>query len=214
MEENNIWFDMLQVSFGAFLGWALSIFTIIISKALDKKGKLHLFYKLSYQKGNAKQAGIIPHTREKYLIIPVYFEFQNTSNTARVLRDVCLYLYHHGKKVAKMKQIQYQENKSNQSAQTQITQFGGYKNSYSFVLSPLSIQKQECQFAYQIERSKIDHLPFDEIRFSYFDEKNRIMECTFCKAPKGWNGIDFCYDNEYHELKCSKKKRRIKEHRL
>ena len=52
---------------------------------------------------------------------------------------------------------------------------------------------------------KIEDLPFDEIRFSYYDEKNRIMECVFCKAERGWKGIDFNYENEYFELECKKK---------
>lgn len=80
------------------------------------------------------------------------------------------------------------------------------KNSYSFVLPPMSIQKQECEFLYKVPAPKIDEFAFNEIRFSYFDEKNRIMECVFCKADRGWDGIDFNYENEYFELKCSKKR--------
>ena len=72
----------------------------------------------------------------------------------------------------------------------------------------MSIQKQECEFLYKVPTSQIDESTFDEIRFAYFDEKNRVMECLFCKAERGWGGIDFNYENEYSELKCSKKRRK------
>lgn len=196
------WFEISLVVIGAVLGFALSIVTTLINKAIDKHGKLHLFYKLVYQKSSGKKARIDSQSGETYLTIPLYFEFQNTSNTARVIRDVCLYLYNNGSQVAKMIQIQYTRDSSTNEVKNS---FGGDKNSYSFVLPPLSIQKQECEFLYKVTTSKIEELPFDEIRFSYFDEKNRVMECLFCKAEQGWNGIDFNYENEYFELKCKKR---------
>lgn len=196
------WFEILLVIIGAVLGFALSIITTLVNKVIDKHGKLHLFYKLVYQKSTGKKARIDSQGGETYLTIPLYFELQNTSNTARVIRDVCLYLYNNGNKVAKMNQIQYTRDSTTQEIKNT---FGGEKNSYSFVLPPLSIQKQECEFLYKVSTSKIEELPFDEIRFSYYDEKNRIMDCLFYKAEQGWKGIDFNYENEYFELECKKK---------
>ena len=195
-------FEVCLVIIGAILGFVLSIITTIVNKAIDKHGKMHLFYKLVYQKSTGQKARIFVNDDNKCLIIPLYFELQNTANTARVIRDVCLYLYKNGKKVGKMLQIQYSEN----TKTNKISEFGGEKNSYSFVLPPLSIQKQECEFLYKAPISKIDEFAFDEIRFSYFDEKSHMMECLFCKAERGWDGIEFHYENEYFELKCSKKK--------
>ena len=198
------WFEVWLVVIGAVLGFALSIITIIVNKVIDKHGKMRLFYRLVYQKSTGKKAGIDSGVYETRLIVPLYIELQNTSNTARVIRDACLYLYNNGNKVAKMVQIEYICDSSTQEIEDS---FGGDKNSYSFVLPPLSIQKQECVFMYKVPVSKVDEYAFDEIRFSYYDEKNRIMECVFCKAEQGWNGIDLQYENEYFELKCSKKKR-------
>lgn len=199
------WFELWLVIIGAILGFALSIITTIVNKAIDKHGKMRLFYKLVYQKSTGQKARIDLNGGETYLTIPLYFELQNTSNTARVIRDVCLYLYNNGKEVAKMVQIQYtKDSKTNEIKNN----FGGEKNSYSFVLPPLSIQKQECEFLYKVPTSKIDEFAFDEIRFSYFDEKNCPMECVFCKAERSWDGIDFNYENKYFELKCSKKRRK------
>ena len=152
------WFEISLVVIGAVLGFALSIVTTLINKAIDKHGKLHLFYKLVYQKSTGEKARIDSQGGETYLTIPLYFEFQNTSNTARVIRDVCLYLYYNGNKVAKMNQIQYTRDSSTQEIKNT---FGGDKNSYSFVLPPLSIQKQECEFLYKVSTPKIEDLPFD-----------------------------------------------------
>jgi len=196
------WLEVLLVVIGAVLGFALSIITTIVNKAIDKRGKLYIFYKLVYQKETTHKAGIDEINGETYLMIPLYFELQNTSNTTRVIRDVCLYLYKNGRQVAKMIQIQYtKDSKTNEIKNS----FGGDKHSYSFALPPVSIQKQECEFVYKIPTAKIEDNMFDEIRFSYFDEKNNVMECVFFPAVNGWNGIDFNYDNEYFELKCSKK---------
>lgn len=196
-------FEIFLVIIGAILGFVLSILTTIINKAIDKHGKMRIFYKLVHQKITEQKARIYSSCGETFLVIPMYFELQNTSNTARVIRDVCLYLYNDGKKTAKMNQIQYTQN----SKTKEITNsFGGEKSSYSFVLPPLSIQKQECEFLYKLPSSKIDELPFDEIRFSYFDEKNRVMECLFCEAKQGWAGVEFNYENEYFELKCKRKR--------
>lgn len=205
------WYELLLVIIGAVLGFALSIVTTLVNKAIDKCGKLHLFYKLVYQKETSKKACINSNSGETYIMIPVYFEFQNTSNTTRVIRDVCLYLYNNGKRVGKMIQIQYSKGRRTKNGEVvdeEIRNYGGEKNSYSFVLPPQSIQKQECEFLYKVATSKIDDYAFDEIRFSYFDEQNKVMECVFCNAENGWNGIDFNYENEYFELICSKAKRK------
>lgn len=191
-------FDIILVVIGAVLGFALSIATIIINKAMDKYGKIHLFYKIVYQKGSSQKAGFIYGVGEKSLLIPIYFEFQNTSNTARVIRDVCLYLYKNGEKVAKMNQLQYTTNSQTNEIKNN---FGGDKNSYSFVLPPMSIQKQECEFLYKVSLSEVEKYSFDEIRFSYYDEKNKVNECHFCYAPNSWDNIDFNYENEYIKLR-------------
>ena len=107
---------------------------MLVNKAIDKHRKMRIFYKLVYQKSTGQKARIDLNGDKTYLTIPLYFELQNTSNTARVIRDVCLYLYNNGKKIAKMVQIQYtKDSKTNEIENS----FGGEKNSYSFVLPPL-----------------------------------------------------------------------------
>lgn len=203
------WYELILVIIGAVLCFALSIVTTLVNKAMDKYGKLHLFYKFVYSKETARKAGIKSNVGGKYILIPVYFEFQNTANTTRVIRDVCLYLYNDGKRVGKMIQVQYSKSKRTQDGEIveeTVRNYGGDKNSYSLVLPPLSIQKLECEFLYKVAISEIEDYAFDEIRFSYFDEKNSIMECVLCKVEHGWQSIDFKYENDYSELICSKVK--------
>ena len=203
------YFEIILVIIGAVLGFLLSVVTTVVNKAIDKHGKIHLYYKTVYQKGTSQKAGVIKVGCEKILLIPIYFEFQNTSNTARMIRDVCLYLYKNGEKVAKMNQIQYSTDiNSNEPKNC----FGGDKNSYSFVLPPLSIQKQECEFVYKVSLDELERYSFDEIRFSYFDEKNIVNECCFCTTSGGWDNVEFNYENEYFELKCTKKNKFRRKH--
>lgn len=193
------WFEVLLVVVGSILGFLLSILTTIINKVIDKNGEVRIFYRLLEQ-----QAKIEVRENEQYLLIPVYFELQNTSNTTRVIRDVSLYIYNNGKKVTKMLQLQCtKDSKTNEIKNS----YGGEKNTYSFVLPAQSIQKQECNFLYKISKIDIVQKQFDEIRFAYYNEKNQAMDCLFLKAEQGWNGIEFNYDNEYAELKCVKKKK-------
>ena len=118
---------------------------------------------------------------------------------------MCLYLYRDGQKIAKMSQVQYTRDSKTGEIKSS---YGGEKNSYSFVLQPVSIQRQECAFIYKVPTAKIVDFSFDEIRFAYFNESNQIMECLLCRAENGWNGIEFNYENEYFELMCSRKKSR------
>ena len=118
------WFEVWLVVIGAILGFALSIITTLVNKAIDKHGKMRIFYKLVYQKSTGQKARIDLTGGETYLTIPLYFELQNTSNTARVIRDVCLYLYNNGKEVAKMVQIQYTKDTKTNAIKNN---FGGEK---------------------------------------------------------------------------------------
>lgn len=63
--------------------------------SFGKKGKLNIFYRFSYQKGMNGETWGFEETPNggKCFVIPIVFEFQNTSNTTRVIRDVSMHLY-------------------------------------------------------------------------------------------------------------------------
>ena len=92
--------EILMLVLGAVLGLLASLFTMIIQRVLDKKGKLNVFYQFSHQKGMGGATWGFDENPDgrKYFVIPIVFEFQNTSNTTRVIRYVRVYLYD-GKKL-------------------------------------------------------------------------------------------------------------------
>ncbi|MCH5194353.1 MAG: hypothetical protein J1F11_10350 [Oscillospiraceae bacterium] len=205
------WFDIILVLLGAVLGFGLSILTTIITRQLDKHGKLFLFYKLLSKESLPSNSYINSDNSECCLLMPLFFEFQNTSNTTRVIRDVNLYLYNQGKLVDKMFQIQYFETIKTVGKEEKAEidhNYGGDKNSYSFVLPATSIQRQECLFAYKIPLSKKNEVVFDELRFAYYDEKNNKIESEFLDIPNGWNDkmVDIC-NSEFVLLNCCKSKK-------
>lgn len=201
-------FDLFLVVVGAILGFLLSILTTSINKIIDKSGKIYIFSKPFYQQYDKSPISITEDSYNKILIVPLYFEFQNTTSTPRVLRDVCLYLYMQGHQVCKMVQIQNISRTSQKNGEIieKRIEFGSEKNSYSFVLPPSSIQRQKCEFAYKISKSVSNEFEFDEIRFAYYNEKNNLMECKFCDFPNGWNESAFDFKDEFCKLDCKRKR--------
>ncbi len=194
-----MWIDILLVLIGAILGFILSICTTIITKAMDKKGTLHLFYIIT-QPTEAVKNNIYADGVRSSLILPFVFEFQNTSNTTRVIRDVSLYLYKEGKLVAKM--LQAQNYTVHRKSGDEHKNFGGEKCSYSFVLEPLSIQRQYCQYWHSIPLSKENEIIFDTIKFAYYDEKNRLVESLIYKTDKIWKDVRFEHKEEFTLIQC------------
>ena len=80
--------DIFSVILGSVVGFGLSILTTIINHKLDRKGKLLLYYKHITIEIVPPNITFIPENSNYNLIIPLYFEFQNTSNTPRVIRNI------------------------------------------------------------------------------------------------------------------------------
>ena len=200
-------FDIFLVILGAVLGFGLSFLTTIINHQLDRHGKLLLYYKHITMELVPPNITFIPENSNYNLIIPLYFEFQNTSNTPRVIRNINLYLYNKGELVDKFQQEPCVEIGNEKSKE--YYNYGNEKSSYSFTLPSTSIQAQECFFLYTIHNSKVSEKSFDEIRFAYYDEKDRKNESLFLKVPDGWNTKQLYEEkdkDEFVKLKCHKVK--------
>ncbi len=189
--DNTIWVEIGLVAFGAVLGFLLSILTTMVTKAMDKRGKLQFYYRLIRPNE--------PLSFSKNGFIIVWFEFLNTSNTTHVIRDVCLYLYKNNKKVERSLQIQRAETEKERGGEIvkeTIHQYGGEKNSYSFVLPPINIQKQECSYICLAVSQEKEQASFDEIRVGYYDEKNSFWEAPLCEFPDGCRCKELEYSQE------------------
>lgn len=199
--------EIILILLGAIIGFVSSIGTIIVQKNLDKKGKLNIFYKRTSLFGSDGLPGeITDKDIDGYYncSIPLYLELQNTSNSTRVIRDFCLILYNKGKRVDKMYQISKMHStikKGSEITEEEYFEFGCDKNSYSFVLPPRSIQRQQCWFEYQYKIDSQEEVCFDEVKVRYFDEKNKEKIFDFQKIDECKKNQQFTIDQEWNLIK-------------
>ena len=193
--------DVLLVIVGGLIGLVSSLLTIIAQRKLDEKGELNIFYKFSNRKETGESWGFKEGVDEQRLfIVPIVYEFQNTSNVTRVLRDVSLLLYNKNDFVCKMVQVD-QINVTNYKGNTVVNEneyvYGSENGSYSFVVGPRSIIQYKCEYMYKVANTEITNLLFDKVMIRYFDERNKehlftvrnISDCWEIKtyqADKDW----------------------------
>lgn len=196
------WNEIIYVLVGAVIGFLGSIVVMLAERALDKKGSIQIFYRRTNQRGMKKFGWGFDKTGDGrlYLTIPVVFEIQNTSNTTRVIRDVSLLLYSGNKFVGKM----FQSSGKHVTTRTGNTitdekdyTFGAEKGSYSFVLQPRSIQRQECEYSYVIYTKEKEEKNFDTIIARYYDERNKSHMFRVISIENAWEPKYFDPDQEW-----------------
>ncbi len=192
------WNEIICVVVGAVIGFIASIIVMIMERVLDKKGKLNIFYRRINQKfANGLGWGFDESTDGRlYFTLPVYFELQNTSNTTRVIRDLSFLLYSGSEFIGKMHQmgtIHITNRKGNEITQQKDYSFGSEKGSYSFVLPPRSIQRQECEYVFVINPDKKEQKHFNTVVARYYDERNKAH--TFSAMA-----IENCWERKHYEI--------------
>jgi len=199
------WDEIFLITIGAVLGFLLSIITTIIQRKMDRNGKLHLFYRFVHSEGISTAWGFDDNGDGRLsLTIPVVFEFQNTSNTTRVIRDVSFLLYNENKLVDVMMQIDHvHTTKTNGKEITDEKDLflGDEKGSYSFVLPPRSIQRRECEYCSVIHSSEKDKKHFTRIVARYFDERNKPHFFNIKKIDGNWMPKRFSSNEEWVLMK-------------
>lgn len=195
--ESTINTEIIMLVIGAILGLVASLATIVIERIFDRRGKLNIFYRFCYQRTGRRESWCFEDSVDgrKYFTVPVVYEFQNTSNTTRVIRDVSLLLYKDNKFVAKMTQLDHLHTttrKGKEVTEEKDLYFGTDKGSYSFVLEPRSIQRQECEYMHIIDPCDVDDNQFDTIKLRYFDERNKEKLFTIRR-------VDNCWKNKYYD---------------
>lgn len=191
------WNELIYVLVGAIIGFAGSIIVMLTERALDRKGTIQIFYRKINRRGTKKYGwGFDEYTDGRLgITIPIVFEVQNTSNTTRVIRDVSLLLYSGNTFVEKMLQSSGKHvtmRTGNTVTETKDFLFGAEKGSYSFVLPPRSIQRQECEYCYIIYPEEKEQKFFDTIVARYYDERNKAHTFKLISFDKVWT-------NEYFE---------------
>lgn len=197
--------EIVMLLIGAGIGLISSIFVMIVERYFDKKGKLNIFYRFTNQKGTANKGCFYNESDGNIsFIIPVIYEIQNTSNTTRVVRDVSLNLYNKEKKVKRMVQLDSAHITSRSG--TKITgekdyYFGSQKGSYSFVISPRSIERFECEYFCRVKKSEVEENNFDRIYLHYYDEKNKLKRFYMRNIDNVWDSKELPVDEEWILLK-------------
>ena len=200
------WNEIIYVLVGAVIGFLGSIIILIVERSLDKKGTIQIFYRRTNQRGMKRSGWGFDESGDGrlFLTIPVVFEIQNTTNTTRVIRDVSLLLYAGNTFVAKMyqsagKHITHRRN--GEITGEQDYKFGTEKGSYSFVLPPRSIQRQECEYSYVIYANEQKDKCFDTIIARYYDEQNKVHAFKVMRIDNAWAKKYFDPDEEWCVLK-------------
>lgn len=198
--------EIIMLVIGAVLGLIASLFTMVVQRWLDKKGKLNIFYRFCHQKGTNGRSWGFQNSEDGriYFTIPVVFEFQNTSNTTRVIRDVSLILFNGKTQVGKMIQIDHihtRNRRGNTVTSEKDEYFGTDKGSYSFVIPPRSIQRQECEYMFIIDLTEVQEKQFDTIKARYFDERNKAKTFILRTMENSWKAGLFPVDDEWKLFK-------------
>lgn len=206
------WNEIIYVVVGAVIGFIASIIVMVMERILDKKGKLNIFYRRINQKlANGLGWGFDESADGRlYFTLPVYFELQNTSNTTRVIRDLSFLLYSGSEFVGNMHQmgtIHITNRKGNEITQQKDYSFGSEKGSYSFVLPPRSIQRQECEYVFVINPDEKEQKHFDTVVARYYDERNKAHTFRAMDIDKCWERKHYDIDEDWLLLK---EKMRIK----
>lgn len=164
----------LLVIVGGAIGFLSSVGTLLVTRGIDRIGKIKIYCKRTSSQDYCW--GFWGHKEYMSFLLPMDFEFSNTSNRAVLLRDVSIEIYREGTPLLRMKQgtgaIKRRAVNGAVESEEKFA-FGGENSSYSFVLQPRSIQKQKCLFLLNANQEGMQELRFDEIRLSYFDEKDR-----------------------------------------
>ena len=196
------WNEIIYVLIGAAIGFVGSILVLLAERALDKKGNIQIFYRRTNQRGMNRSGWGFDRSEDGRLLltIPVVFEIQNTSNTTRVIRDVSLLLYQGNTVVGKMYQSagkHVRTRTGNKVTGEKDYSFGAEKGSYSFVLHPRSIQRQECEYCYVICENEKDEKYFDTIIARFYDERNKAHTFKVMSIEKAWETKYFDPDEEW-----------------
>lgn len=196
------WNEIIYVLVGAIIGFAGSIIVMLAERALDRKGTIQIFYRRTNQRGMKKFGWGFDEYADGRLgiTIPVVFEVQNTSNTTRVIRDVSLLLYSGNTFIGKMFQSSGKHVTTSTGSTVTGTQdymFGAEKGSYSFMLPPRSIQRQECEYCYVIYPNEKEEKNFDTVIARYYDEQNNAHTFKVMSFDKVWTNEYFDPDEDW-----------------
>lgn len=195
--------DITLLLIGAGISIVSSFLTLCINKFLDRIGKLRIFYKIVCIPGG-EEGGFRVDSDAVNFTVPISFEFQNTSNSFHIIRDLNIYLYNDNVFISKMVQADQIINKKRNGNNPPIIKeynFGADHGMYSFLISPHSISAYNCLFTLSIPYSKINEYTFNHLRLTYYNEKNHKKELFLFNFNGNWEDALLSYEFDWSSPK-------------
>lgn len=108
----------------------------------------------------------------------MYIELQNTKQTPRTVRDLCLVSYNKGRRVKCW--VSCDKAEVEKKEQIEHITFG-IDGAYSVTVAPMSLVHMEGMFVIKIPNKEEEKYVFDEIRLSFYDEsgKHKTYPCIY-----------------------------------
>ena len=193
MKEMLTDFNVSSAIIGGFIGFLSSLFMFLIQKAIDKKGKLYIYFRRVYAMENMGW-GI----KDDCFMIPMYIDFLNTTNVNKAVRDFSLYIDGDDKKVKKFVHANMSVNSKNINNIDRT--YGLVNNRYSFAIGPKSIVTADCLFMLKTSELRIND-NYKRIVVRYYDENNHRHEYELSKFEyKGQSNCSFDVDKDWIRL--------------
>lgn len=178
--------------FGAFIGGVISVMGQFVPYLLNRKGKVMIFMRFVYSEANGKTWGIQKDTTSNTLSfrIPLWIEIINTKGIPKIIRNVSLYAYYKGKLVEEFTQVQRVDSSTI-----------GNNEKYTFVIS--AYNSERYRLLYSASKEKLESKVIDEIRVSYYDDKNKFHESHLANVPQPfeWKIKDLTNPDGWIEIK-------------
>lgn len=182
---------------GVVVGSVMSVLSQFVPYWLNKKGKVMIFMRFVYSEANGKPWGIQMDSMNNKLSfrIPLWIEITNTKGIPKIIRNVSLYAYYKGKLVAEFTQIQRVNSNITGDA------IKGNNEKYTFVIS--AYHSERYRLLYSASQEKLENKAIDEIRVSYYDDKNKLHENHLVNVPQPfeWKVKDLINPDGWIEIK-------------
>ncbi len=167
---------------GAIIGALATLATTWLNKKVQSSGKVSLYAKMVYSKGNINRPWGYYKSENKrglFMIVPIWLDVCNTCGVSRIVRNLNLYAYAAKDEVAAFTQIQRIEDGKKAILL-------GDNESYTLVIQANSARRFDLNFILHEQELPTDKKAFDELILTYFDEKNNIQAFHFVKPSHCW----------------------------
>lgn len=155
---------------GVVIGATLPFLFRIVERYLQIAGKLCINVKFVASKDTKEYPEVI-NSDGLVINLPMWVEFTNSKGIPVIIRNINIYAYNKGKRVAEFVQIQKSDKYTY-----------GNNELYSFVISEKSVTKYDLMFMLRKEECDGDNI--DELRIGYYDENNKFYEKRILSIKK------------------------------